>query len=168
MKAPAVGTPEYLRECITLDDLALDEEFIRMPADMAYWSAQYADALRTYLFAKFEHDRNAARLHLQTKAANEVGMGKKATVGDLEAMVITDPEYERTYLPLLEADVDRARLRGVVDAISTKKDMLQSLGAKLRAEMAGDPIVRREHAERRSGGCSAVCVTSQPKQETGR
>jgi len=143
---------EYLRECITLDDFALDEEFVRMPADMAYWNGQYADALRGYMLAKLAHDRNAARLHLRVKASNEEGGGKKATVGDLEAMVLTDDSYQETALALLEADVERVRLRGVCDAIATKRDMLQSLGAKLRAEMAGDPMVRREHSERRSRG----------------
>jgi hypothetical protein len=142
----------YLAECIALDDFALDEEFIRMPADLAYWNSQYADALRTYLVAKLEHDRTRARVYLTVKAVNEDGGGKKATVADLEAMVVCDPAYHQTALTLLEADVAKTRLRGVVDAVVTKKDMLQSLGAKLRAEMAGDPMVRREHSERRTRG----------------
>jgi hypothetical protein len=147
-------TPEeYLRECLALDDFALDEEFIRMPADMAYWTALYAEAMRAWMLAKFEHERNAARLHHRTKAANDLGgQAKKATVGDLEALVLMDPDYEVTYLALVDAEVEKVRLRGVVDAIATKKDMLQSLGAKLRAEMGGDPMIRAEHKERRSRG----------------
>ena len=64
-------------------------------------------------------------------------------------MVLTDDSYQETALALVEADVDRQRCRGIVDAISTKKDMLQSLGAKLRAEMGSDPMVRSEQSERR-------------------
>ena len=67
---------EYLAECVVINDFALDEEFIRMPADMAYWNARYADALRNYLLAKLDHERNAARLHLRTKAANAAGGGR--------------------------------------------------------------------------------------------
>lgn len=144
-------TPEqYLSECVTLDDLALDEEYIRTPADLAYWNARYADALRAYLTAKLAHETNAARLHLRVKADNDLGGGKKATVADLEAMVVVDPDYQRTAMAMVEADAERQRLRGSVDAIACKKDMLQSLGAKLRAEMGADPMVRAE--QRRSRG----------------
>jgi hypothetical protein len=142
----------YLAECIKIDDLALDEEFIRTPADLAFWNARYADALRDYMLAKLEHERTAARLHLTIKAQAEDGTIpglRKPTVSDVEAMVTSSPEFQASALALIEADIARQRARGHVDAVATKKDMLQSLGAKLRAEMAGDPAVRGEHRERR-------------------
>ena len=48
-----------------------------------------------------------------------------------------------------DADGRRLKLQGVLDAVRTKKDMLVSLGASMRAEMQGDPSIRAAHAEAR-------------------
>jgi hypothetical protein len=45
-------------------------------------------------------------------------------------------------LRVVDTQVDYIRARGIVDAVSTKKDMLQSLGAQLRTEMEGDLAIR--------------------------
>ena len=166
---------EYLADCVRLDDVALDEEFMRLPADLAYWTHKYAQAVDAYLRAKFEHERSAARLFLEARRAPAAAdtdvaetstpepaladatdtKGKKKTaapkpppkpkqlsIEDAKATVEASDEYQVTYLQLTEADVERTPLRGLVDAITTKRDMLQSLGAKLRAEMERDPMVR--------------------------
>ena len=139
---------QYLEDCIKIDDLALDEEFIRLPADMAFWSARYSDALKTYMLAKLESDKAKAKAHLEIKSRAELE-GRKMTVGDLDASVQLDPDYLDAAVALIEADVERQKLRDAVSAIHAKKDMIQSLGAKLRAEMGGDPMVKYEQANRR-------------------
>ena len=138
---------EYLRECTQIDDLALDGEFIRVPADLAYWSARYAEAHRAHLLAKHEVDTTHARLHLSIKA--EADLNKtKMTVADLDAAVKSHPDYLAAVLDVIDADADRLRLRGSLEAVAAKKDMIQSLGAKLRAEMGADPMVRADHSNR--------------------
>ena len=45
----------------------------------------------------------------------------------------------------LAAEVDLVRAKGVCEAVRTRKDMLVSLGAQVRAEMGGEPSVRQQH-----------------------
>ncbi len=138
---------KYLEECVHIDDLCLDEEFIRVPADLAYWSGRYAGAVRAHLFAKHELDVVTAKAHLSIKAGAELH-GKKMTVSDLDASVKTTQEFLDATVALIEAEAAKVRLRGCLDAVSSKKDMVQSLGAKLRAEMGADPMVRVEQSKR--------------------
>ncbi len=138
---------EYLGECTRIDDLALDGEFIRVPADLAYWSGRYADAHRAHLLAKHALDTTHARLHLSIKAEADINK-MKMTVADLDAAVKSHDEYLGAVLDLIDADADRLRLRGALEAVAAKKDMIQSLGAKLRAEMGADPMVRADHSNR--------------------
>ncbi len=137
----------YLDDCVKIDDMVLDEEFIRLPADLAFWSARYAESVRAYLLAKLEADKAKAKAHLRIKAEAELE-GRKMTVPDLEANVQIDPDYLDAAVALIEADIERKKLQGCVDAVHAKKDMIQSLGAKLRTEMERDPMVRVEQRNR--------------------
>jgi hypothetical protein len=134
---------QFLEESVNIDDLLLDQEFIKLPAQLAYYTAQYADSVRSYLMSKLTVETSRARAHLRLKAEAELG-AKKLTVADLDAMTSIDPDYIDAAMELIETDVQRQKLRGIVEAVTAKKDMLQSLGAKLRAEMQGDPMVRNE------------------------
>lgn len=148
-----VNREAYLRECVELDELQIDAEYRRMSADIAYWTGQYAEAHRSYLRAKFEHDRVSAKLHLEFKAASTLtDKGKGKTVADLEAEVTTHPDFCNSAVALIDAEVERQRLHGIVDAVKAKKDMLQSIGAKLRIEMQGDARLSQDLAERRRYG----------------
>jgi len=135
---------KYLEECVRIDDLCLNEEFVRVPADLAFWSARYADAVRNHLMAKHTLTTVESKLHLEHRAAAEL-TGRKITVGDLQAAVQTDQEYLDAAVAVIESDALRLRLRGNLDAVTAKKDMIQSLGAKLRAEMGADPMVRTDN-----------------------
>lgn len=131
----------FLEQSVNIDDLLLDQEFIKLPAQLAHFTAHYAEAVRDYLMCKLNVETSRARAHLALKAEAELG-SRKLTVADLDAMVSIDPDYLAAAMDLIEADVARQKLRGIVDAVTAKKDMLQSLGAKMRAEMQGDPSVR--------------------------
>ncbi len=54
---------EYAIECVDLDPLALEDEFVRLPADLAYWNSRYAHTAAEYQRAKFHREQVAARLH---------------------------------------------------------------------------------------------------------
>jgi hypothetical protein len=133
----------FLQEAVNIDDLLLDQEFIKLPGQLAHYTANYAEAVRDYLMTKLNVETTRARAHLRLRAEAELG-NRKMTVADLDALVSTDQDYIAAAIDLIEADVARQKLRGIVDAVTAKKDMLQSLGAKLRAEMQGDPIVRND------------------------
>jgi len=45
--------------------------------------------------------------------------------------------------------VEKIRLYGVIDAVRTKRDMLISIGAQVRAEMESDPSIRERSRGRK-------------------
>ncbi len=138
---------EYLKQCTKIDDTQLDNEFIELPSALAFWSAQYAEAIRDQMTAKHNLESVSAKLHLVTKAEAEFTK-KKLTVADTESKVRESPEYTDAMLLLIEAEARKARLKGCLEAVHAKKDMLQSLGAKLRAEMGADPMVRNGQVQK--------------------
>ncbi len=160
---------QYLYDCVDIDPIALEEEFIRLPADLAYWNHQFADAVAQYQRAKFHREQVAARLHgecreaLMTAAVEAAedaeDAGKKAakvkapTVSDIESAVLQHEEYTGARELEVEKESEKARLYGVVDSVRTKRDMLIQMGANRRVEMQGDPILREEaRAQREARG----------------
>jgi hypothetical protein len=134
---------DYLRECTSIYPEQIEEEFVRTPADVAYWNARYAEALEVSLRAKHFADSEWARIWLLHREERLAG-GDKATEKVLENLTLTDPAYQAAREAMVVADVEKAKAYGHIDAVHTKKDMLQSLGAKLRAEMSSDPQVREQ------------------------
>ncbi|KKN67989.1 hypothetical protein LCGC14_0455450 [marine sediment metagenome] len=145
-----VSIDEYLMQCITIDELLLDDAFKRTPAELAYWNARFAEANRSFLIEKLDCDRMGAQLYLEHREIL-LTLERKPTEAMIKASVESDDRYYEARTKLVTAEAERVRLRGVCEAMITKKDMLQSLGAKLRAEMSGDPAVREQHSDYRAG-----------------
>lgn len=143
-------TKEML-DAVKIDDLALDEEFIRFPGDLAYWNAKYAKSLEAYLIAKHEFEVTKARLWIEIKN-EELAADNKVTVDDIKCMVMLREEWEEAHLAFIRAEVQKEKMKKFTEAVSSKKDMLQSLGAKLRVELEGDPSIRHQHREARQYG----------------
>lgn len=137
----------YLVECVALDPLALDEEFVRLPADLAYWNERYAGAIRAHLVAKLDAAQVEAAVTLEIRE-EAAATGAKLTVADVEKRVELDPRVANAHVRLVETDAARQHARLRCESVAAKRDMLQSLGAKVRAEMA-DPMVREQFAGRR-------------------
>ena len=143
---------KYLAECVQIFPEGLQEEFVRLPADLAYWNARFAEALRGFLTGKINLDRTEARCRIEERERLGAA-GGKVTESMVESAVEAAPEMEKAREALMEAEVEKVRLYGVLDAIRAKRDMLISLGAQHRAEMAGDPSIReRDRAARAQGG----------------
>jgi hypothetical protein len=157
-KGGEVEVDAYLYDSVNVEPEALDEEFIRIAADLAYWNERYARAHKAHLLAKLDAERAEAVLLLEVRetALTEWRAAKLASAGAkdkgesagrepageiVRARMVSDPRYHEVRLAELEAEVERTRLRGVVSALEAKKDMLQSIGAKLRSEMS-DPLLR--------------------------
>lgn len=135
---------EYRRRCVETEPMALEEEYVRLPADLAYWNARFADCLRTYLRTKLDFEQTEARLRLETRE-RLLADAKKPTESQVDATVLGLPEMVQARLLLVEAEVAKVRAAGVCEAVRAKKDMLVSLGAHVRAEMNGDPMIREQH-----------------------
>lgn len=138
----------YLRSCVAIDRDELDTEFSRLPSDLAYWNEMYARALMEFYEADIAADHAKAQLYTEHKVRLQTEAGssdprKGASSDAIKAEVEQDDRWLSAKRRLIRADVAKVRARGVCDAVSAKKDMLQSLGAKLRAEMV-DPLVRNQ------------------------
>lgn len=128
------GLSKAQLDAVIIDENQLDNEFIELPAQLAYWNALYTQANRQYLLDKHELRITEARLRL--KMREEHGDDKpKPTNDDIIAYVHTDPEYIEAHSRYIESDADMLAKKKFAEAVSAKKDMLQSFGAKLRAEM---------------------------------
>jgi len=138
---------EFLDEVTRIDPLNIDEHFRKVPAELAYYNQQYADAVEAYLVAKAAVERAHAVAYDQLSSEVDE-KGKKLTVAAIEARVQLDDEYYETKLEMLRAEAEKARLRGKVDVVSAKKEMLISLGAHIRVEMS-DPLVKTQAANKR-------------------
>lgn len=140
---------EYLARCVEIDPLGLQEEYVRLPADLAYQSSRYAQAYREAARAKSARKRLGALLAIEHRA--RLQLDGRATEAMVEAAVETDPRMQTAEDREIDAEVERQRLYGIVDAVRAKKDMLVSIGAHVRAEMGADPTVRAAHAAMRAG-----------------
>lgn len=139
--APPADPDEYLRSSVEVDGSNIREEYMRVSADVAFWSNQFAHAHRRMLLAKILLERASAGAYLVERETAE-DMGKKVTEAMIDARVRSDPDVQRAEAELVEAEFERERLKGVTEAIRAKRDMLVSLGATMRAEMQGDPSLR--------------------------
>jgi hypothetical protein len=136
---------QYLKRAVQIEPMALEEEFVRLPADIAYWNERHSHALREYLAAKIDREQIFGRLltNPEFHATLQILIGKRPTVEQLKGAISCHDDYAAARLHENEADVERQRLRGCIDALAAKRDMIVSLGAHIRLEMMHDPIVRR-------------------------
>lgn len=163
-----LGVHEYAIECVDLEPLSLEEEFVRLPADLAYWNAKLSQTAAEYQRAKFHREQVAGRLHVELReelmvaareAAEEAAEEalatnpdkkpprisiKSPTVDDIKSAVVLHEEYVGARELEIEKEQEKSHEYGIVDAIRCKRDMLVQIGANRRAEMQGDPQLRTE------------------------
>lgn len=142
-----IEVEDYLYECVTLDPLFVNEEFTRISHDLAYWNERYSRAYRAWLVAKINEKRTFAFADQRIRAGYKDDL-TKATEPMIAADVAVDDGVYNAQLATMEAEVEKLRIYGVIDALRAKRDALTSIGAHVRAEMAGDPAIRALHAGR--------------------
>lgn len=145
----------YLAVSTNIDPAELSAEFARAPADLAYWHAQYANAHRYWRERELSLETCAANVSRRIRQALAAKGTARVSVAEVEEQLYADTDYLQRRQKLNNAEAEKERLRGVVEAVRTKANMLVSLGAHQRAEMAADPVVRARNgveAEVRRGG----------------
>ena len=150
MPTPTAVTlsPEFAK-AVHIEPLALSEEFARVPSDIAYWNEVYAQSYHVWLELKLARERTWAQLY-QEKQSFLLTLGKSGkgpTVGEIEAEVTQAPEYLEVRSREIQAEAEKIRSYGMVDALRSKRDMLISLGAHQRAEMEHDPVIRERRID---------------------
>lgn len=129
-----------VRTVTEVDPMLLEEHFAQLPGDLARYNELYAQAFHRLLQAKSAVDREWARIYLETRETSE-----KMTEATLKAHVEVSEDYQAVRAVVIDAEIDKIRLGGILEAIRAKKDALISIGAHIRAEMGGSPAIRERH-----------------------
>ena len=148
-----IEVDDYLAQVVSIEPTALDEEFTRLPSDLAYYNQLFANAQRRYMLAKMDVERVEARLTIEVREtlAMAAGSSRGPTVDAVKAEVASRKDYQDAHLAEIDAEIEAGRLKGVLEALRTKRDMLIQLGANVRAEMAGDAHLREVMMGNRHG-----------------
>lgn len=137
-----VDRDAFLADCVKIEPAALQEEFVRLPGDFAYWAEQHALATESFLTAEAGRKHEEARLYLLAGQKVNPATGKSYTIDGVKALVETDPSFQAAKHVEVQAEVELARAKNVMEALRTKREALISLGATIRQEMQTDPLVR--------------------------
>lgn len=146
--SPEQSPDDFLADCVRIEPLALNEEYIRLPSDYAFWAEKYRVALERHLLAKAERERSWSKFYLHHSATYGPN-GKPATVDYIKASIDTESEYVGAVTEAIYAEGDMTKMRNVLEAIRSKREMLVSLGATIRQEMSQDPVVRERERNKR-------------------
>jgi len=138
---PRVPDPDYLKECVSIFPEQIQEEYVRLPADLAYWNARYAEAQKELMIAKVELDILERELYPVVRQELESG-GQRVTEKMIESGIGQSSLWTDAKRRVANAEGEKAKHYGTLDAVRTKRDMLVSLGAHIRAEMQHDPTLR--------------------------
>lgn len=150
-----IEVEERLYSAVMIDPQEMDEEFCRVSSDFAYFNEKYANAIEKHLAAKADRERVYAVLFMEARVdlveddVDSKGRAKKKhpSVDLIKATIEADDTYTSACADELLWEAERMRLRGRCEAISMKKDALQSLGANKRIELMNDPVMRKRMAE---------------------
>lgn len=126
---------ELVAQAVAIEPTVLNEEFIRLPSDLAYWGGVYADAVAGVYLARARFDSAEAELLVQIKQAM-VARAEKVTEVAAHSYLVQDSGYKVLREKVDQAEVLKIRASAVLEAIKAKRDMLISLGANMRAEMS--------------------------------
>lgn len=131
---------------VSINPADLRREFIELSSIMAYWHAKLADAKDAVTRAKNDRDYWRSSEYARARERLEHDEVLRAQADGTKAYRVTeaavdkalDAEEEWLELQSRLADTELAvdKLRGVIEALKTKRDMLVSLGAHDRAEMS--------------------------------
>ena len=124
----------------TVDDL--QNQFVKVAAEFAYFAGLYGKANKNYLIAKVNRERTEAHKY-QVIRHEQIEQNGKTTEKQVEAAIKTDAEYSAAVETEVLAMAKRDDIRTKLDGCRIKKDVLVSLGAAQRTEREGDIYIRQ-------------------------
>jgi len=139
--AEALDVSEKQR-AVSIDPIAADsprvvsQELVRLPADLSYYNGVFADVLEYQILCKRERDRVEAERVAHYRKTTEPPPGARVvTDAFIQALVSADPLVTNAQNLVDTADVWKARLSGIVDAIRSKEKALTSIAMLMQAEI---------------------------------
>lgn len=133
---------EFIRTSTSIDHLNLNEEFIRVPGDVAYWGEQHAKAIRAHHEAKNAEEEVRAGLWEQAKMRAEAGSKTKPTQKDISSIIDRQDAMKEAKAQVILTEFRKECVKGWLDAVRAKREMLVTIGANMREEMRHDLKVR--------------------------
>ena len=138
-----------VRSATSINPLGIHDEYVTLPAHMAYWSARHADAVELRLKAEANAEQIEAVLYVSIKKQSTWD-GLKMTEKLADSFVKMDRKWREAQDAVAEARGNEKRLAAIVAACEAKANMLVSLGATIRKEMEGLPQLRKDMGTRRA------------------
>lgn len=129
--------PEQDREALELNPDDLQTEFTRWSATFAWIATRLAD-----------EEGRLTRAQLATKRAKAIVAkdlaSQKPKPSDelIKQLVVLEPDVQTAEEREIEAQRAYSRMKGLVEAMRGKKDMVVQMGARTRAEMDREPSLR--------------------------
>lgn len=137
-----LSVEKYLHQCVAIGNPDyLQPEFVRLSADLAYWNVRYSETIGAHLRAKKDLGVVCAKLDILVRE-QLAASGVRTTEAMVKSTTESHDDYLEAYEMLITAEVEKARVYGILDAVRAKKEMLVSLGAYQRLEMQGDAQMR--------------------------
>ena len=113
----------------------LTTEFAEQAALLAYVSTLAAEAEAEWGYIKRELEETQAKTYADVRQDMLSNPNDKVTEAKINSAVVRTKGYIEAFEKEIEAKMQYHILRGLVDAMSQRGSMLQSLGAQLRAEL---------------------------------
>lgn len=113
----------------TIDVANLQKEFRNFPPTLYRYSEIKAEAEEAYDLKKAEYEEKRAETYIAIKQREG-----KITEANLDAMIETDGDVKKALREMLSAKKDLETIKGYVESLRAKKDMLIQLGADARKE----------------------------------
>lgn len=126
---------ENFESCLDIDSFLLEEQYSEHSSNYSYWNDVYVDAYRTWRMSKDKIKEVYAERYEIVRNKLEKTKKGKVTVKEVEIDIERDPIYLKAKANEIEADAEKERWKGRLEALRSRKDMLISLGAHVREEI---------------------------------
>lgn len=137
------------RRVWNIDSTQIEEEFIRLPGDLASLSELHVEAAESAEYADLALEILEARATAEIREHAKL-MGDNATVNFLSSKLKLRPDWQSAKRESIARRAEEARAKAMVNAVIAKREMLISLGAHIRAQLMGDPTTRAKGSISRS------------------
>ena len=134
-------TDPNVLDAVTIDMENIQEEYIRLPALIAFWYEQYAGAKHRLAMAKMDRDTKRAQLTYSVREELVAQGSKRPAVATVDSYVDSMPEWHAAKSAHISAETETQVITGILESLRVKRDMLVSLGAHMRQELATVGVV---------------------------
>lgn len=134
-KSKGKGPPKEDRWApnFNIDPEGVKGEYTHVAPQLALLNEKYAQASATHIMAK--HLRDVAYATVYAEITSDAA--KKPAEATIKNMILLDDRYQTAVQQYAAAEKAKLRAWGDCDAMRSKKEMLISLGATIRAEQGG-------------------------------